>query len=572
MVEYFVGGPAAPKDPEKKRPYFYIMRGTTITGSPQPDGTGIQFLYQDCGRLESSAKIVGSVENEEILELMSTVAGLRKLVHSIGIRIEAKDPSEVIRFAFQMYGKTDPNYSGTTIEAAVTANGAEKVIHLDEIMWSEDDNVPGQIRFHFTKPETFCDVSIALYLQDGYEAPVPEEDFQVDFANPVYDLMLEKSIMKVGNPNRIKRAIKKARDGEDVTIAYIGGSITQGAGAIPIHTNCYAYKSFQGFCKLVNRGCDENVHFIKAGVGGTPSELGLLRYERDVLRGGSVTPDIVIVEFAVNDEGDETKGECYDSLVRKIFDGPGEPAVILLFSVFANDWNLQERLSPVGRAYDLPMVSIKDAVVEQFYKKIGEGKLMNKSHFFFDSYHPTNLGHKVMADCLCYLFQYVDKLDLEEEPLALVNYKAPIGGCFSKVKLLDRMEQPDEIWISEGGFQNKDDDIQAVEMDLSLEQTKILPHNWMHTKESGDAPFEMELTCCTLFIICKDSGYTDFGIAEVLVDGEVIMEINPQEVGWTHSHPIICFREKNRRTYHIQVRMKAGEEDKKFTILGWAYK
>ena len=41
-------------------------------------------------------------------------------------------------------------------------------------------------------------------------------------------------------------------------------------------------------------------------------------------------PDVVIVEFAVNDEGDETKGECYDSLVRKIFNGPGQPAVILM--------------------------------------------------------------------------------------------------------------------------------------------------------------------------------------------------------------------------------------------------
>ena len=150
-------------------------------------------------------------------------------------------------------------------------------------------------------------------------------------------------------------------------IAFIGGSITQGAGAIPIHTECYAYKTFQGFCRLAGKGTEENVHYIKAGVGGTPSELGMLRYERDVLRGGSVEPDIVVVEFAVNDEGDETKGECYDSLVRKILSAGNSPAVILLFAVFSDDWNLQERLEPVGMAYDLPMVSIKDAVTEQFY-------------------------------------------------------------------------------------------------------------------------------------------------------------------------------------------------------------
>ena len=79
----------------------------------------------------------------------------------------------------------------------------------------------------------------------------------------------------------------------------------------------------------------ESVHFVKAGVGGTPSELGMLRFDRDVLRDGTVKPDIVVVEFAVNDEGDETKGVCYESLVRKILTLPWHPAVVLLFAVFA---------------------------------------------------------------------------------------------------------------------------------------------------------------------------------------------------------------------------------------------
>ena len=88
----------------------------------------------------------------------------------------------------------------------------------------------------------------------------------------------------------------------------------------------------------------KNIHFVKAGVGGTPSELGIIRYERDILKFGEVKPDIVIVEFAVNDEGDETKGICYESLCLKILSGDNMPAVVLLFSVFVNDWNLQDRL------------------------------------------------------------------------------------------------------------------------------------------------------------------------------------------------------------------------------------
>ena len=77
-------------------------------------------------------------------------------------------------------------------------------------------------------------------------------------------------------------------------------------------------------------------------------------------------PDVVIVEFAVNDAGDETNGICYESLVLKAMKGPGNPAVILLFSVFMDDYNLQDNLSRVGKNYDLPMVSIKNAVTPQF--------------------------------------------------------------------------------------------------------------------------------------------------------------------------------------------------------------
>ena len=106
----------------------------------------------------------------------------------------------------------------------------------------------------------------------------------------------------------------------------------------------------------------------------------MLRYERDVLKNGKVTPDLVVIEFAVNDEGDETHGECFDSLARKIYNGPGNPAVILLYSVFSDDNNLQDRLSPVGFAYDIPMVSVKDAVVPEFYKK--DGRVLSKNQYF----------------------------------------------------------------------------------------------------------------------------------------------------------------------------------------------
>lgn len=146
-----------------------------------------------------------------------------------------------------------------------------------------------------------------------------------------YQEMIERSLLSMGDAGRIRRVVEKARAGEPVTIAYIGGSITQGAGAVPLHTQCYAYRFWKAFAGKY--GKNNNVKLIKAGVGGTPSELGMIRFERDVLRDGKEKPDLVVVEFAVNDEGDETKGRCYESLVTKILSMPDAPAVLLLFAV-----------------------------------------------------------------------------------------------------------------------------------------------------------------------------------------------------------------------------------------------
>lgn len=573
-------GVVAPKDPEKKRPGFYIMRNKDVFGSEQPDGKGVQFLYMSDGRIVSGAKIVGGITDEEMLKMLIHTADFRKLVYSIGVTAEM-DEVQDIDFVFQMYGKTDPYRSGTTIRQTVRTDGMEVMIKMDEVNWSEDDDVIGQIRFEMKEAKQFAKVAVKLYLMDGFTAPEPEEEEQVDFEAPEYEEMIKQSLLSLGDTKRLQKAILKAKAGEDVTIAYIGGSITQGAGAIPINTECYAYKSFCGFCQLAGRGTDENIHYVKAGVGGTPSELGMLRYERDVLRNGTVSPDVVVVEFAVNDEGDETKGDCYEALVRKILKSEQAPAVVLMFSVFADDYNLQERLAPVGASYQVPMVSVKDCVVPQFYDK--EKRVISKNQYFYDCFHPTNLGHKIMADGLIYLFEKANEEALQMMSQVQNDPKKALlflGGCpvdlddlrivyskeFEDVKLFDRKETMG-ISVDPGDFALIDEELQAVEMDLNLFQTPEFPNNWKHS--CGTKPLSMDVTCSALIMINKDSASANAGIAEVYVDGEKVLTVNPRLNGWIHCNPLICFRGRECKKVHVEVKMQPGDENKEFTILGF---
>jgi len=390
-------------------------------------------------------------------------------------------------------------------------------------------------------------------------------------ASQAYQDMIAKSLLNLGNNKRLKAAIDKAKRGEQMTIAYIGGSITHGEGANPLPTNCYAYRSYDLFKRMFAPADGSSIRLIKAGLGGTPSELGIVRYDRDVTREGTVQPDIVIVEYAVNDADDETEGNCYESLVLKAVHAENKPAVILLFSVFENDWNLQDRLAPVGWHYDLPMVSVKDAVVEQFkWDNEQDSKIISKEDFFADIYHPSNAGHKIMADCLGWLFDQIDRAALDAEDIS--TDKLPvIGNDFVGIRLLDRMNGHRFAQIDMGGFSGTDSDLQLAEMDDHTYPTPHFPNNWMYEGGADQDRFQITIRSKRLILIFKDSGNPEFGTADIWVDGKKVTEADPHVLNWTHCHAIILFNEQVTAEHTVEIGMAEGHKDKRFTILGFGY-
>lgn len=569
-----MNGPAAPKNPEKKRDFFYIIKNKDIFGTKTDEGKGIQYLYQDDGRLENSARITGGITDETELALLNSTEGFKKLVHSIGVSVETEDPSENILFIFQMYGRNDIYGGGTELTLSLNGDSIEKRIYLSEAAWREDDFKPGQIKVIMEKPGQIAKLNVKLYLNDGYSAPEVSEEKEIDFNCADYENIVAASLISAGDTARLRRAVERAKNGKDICIAYIGGSITQGAGAAPVNTECYAFKSYNMFKEQFGNG--NNVHFIKAGVGGTPSELGIIRFERDVLRNYTVEPDIIVIEFAVNDEGDETKGIFYESLVRKALKLSCEPAVILLFSVFANDWNLQERMIPVGKHYNLPMVSIKNAVTRQFYKKDGEGRVFTKNQFFYDIYHPSNAGHRVMADCLLYLFRQAEKETVTEcqgKSMEQLLMQEPVAGnAFEDIRLLDKKDTYGKAEIIPGGFTATDNILQCVEMDSYLEPVPQFPYNWHYDGSNTDMPyFEMNITCRALVLVFKDSGETDAAKADVYVDNKFVKKADPFVNGWLHCNPVLIIDESESSRHFVRIEIDKEDIEKKFTILGFGY-
>ena len=215
--------------------------------------------------------------------------------------------------------------------------------------------------------------------------------------------VIQRSLVKLGDTTRLQQAMAKARRGEKVTIAFIGGSITEGAKAT-LKERRYVELVGGWWRKTFPKA---QIEVVNAGIGATGSSFGALRVQRDVL---SQNPDVLIVEFAVNDTNSEANAQTYEGLIRHALNSPKSPAVLLLFMLHQDGSNAQEWFTKVGAHYKLPMVSYRDAI----FPEIQAGKV-KWDDISPDTVHPNDIGHNYTA-------QIIDSL------LAKVFATLPEGG------------------------------------------------------------------------------------------------------------------------------------------------
>ena len=157
----------------------------------------------------------------------------------------------------------------------------------------------------------------------------------------------------------------------EYTAAFIGGSLTEGGG-----TWISAVKKI-----LQEKFPEKEVVTINAGKGGTGSNYGAARFMEDV---GNYEPDIVFVEFSVNDYGTDEKGHkvYMESIVRQSKKLAKEPVIIFLHAPRPVEKNSDEYnkwfegvhwKDEVARHYGIKTINIYD-YMQRDYEKIKEEK------------------------------------------------------------------------------------------------------------------------------------------------------------------------------------------------------
>ena len=371
-----------------------------------------------------------------------------------------------------------------------------------------------------------------------------------------YREVLTRAQMSLGNNYRLKRVIERARAGEEITIAVIGGSITEGAGAAR-YKECWAVRTAERFGEIWGADGGKNVRLVNAGVGGTPSTYGLMRYQRDVVErveDPDGLPDIVIIEYSVNDWGEPTGHRCFEALVRTALSQPNEPAVILLFAVFRNGWNLQDELKRIGQTYDLMMVSIRDGAFPEV------GKHWTEKEFFYDEYHPTSLGHVIMADCLLAAIDAAASAESAEKDVG-ADAGPAFGADYVGLKTVYAGRETEGVTVERGGFAHDDKSSYS-----NTPVGRVCGENFFHNAGDSDEPLRVTGTFKKLLVAWRAMSGKDYGRAEVVVDGKVRATLEGGDGKWGQSEVILAFDGKEAAEHTVEIRMAEGSENKKFTV------
>lgn len=198
---------------------------------------------------------------------------------------------------------------------------------------------------------------------------------------------------------------RRARSGERLSVVFFGASLTWGANASdPMQTSYRALIAK----RLEEKYPEAHFKFHDAAIGGTGSQLGVFRLDRDVLKRD---PDLVFLDFSANDgitTDDPETLASYEAIVRRLITVEGVPLVQVAFPFL---WNVK-----YGTPDSLKRLTAHQEIAKAYQTAFGDAvslcrlRLESKETTYekiwpFDGVHPGDEGYVVFADAAWTAFE-----------------------------------------------------------------------------------------------------------------------------------------------------------------------
>lgn len=340
----------------------------------------------------------------------------------------------------------------------------------------------------------------------------------------------DKGIAGIGNISKIAETFNRAENGEDISVAFLGGSITQGCNA-EVHEKSYAYLTYLWF---KDKFKNVNVKYINAGVGATGSVIGVHRVERDVL---TLNPDIIFIDFAVNDKVDDYCKIAYESLIRRILSWKKVPGIVEVFMSNKDLKNTQDQQIQIGEKYNISMISYRDVLKSEINKGVFKWQDVQS-----DEVHPNNNGHYILSQLLINFLEGIYSGEIKENDKDISLGTPLFGDKYLEGFILNNKNVS---LLYNGGFE---EDVQGFQ---------VFNNGWKFIKNNGNsAEMKVEIEGRNIFLLYKKSIDETCGKISVKADNneEIILDCLFKD-GWgdfAEKTPIVENKEKSKHDIIIK--------------------
>ncbi len=342
--------------------------------------------------------------------------------------------------------------------------------------------------------------------------------------------------------------MRKAQDGQKVTIALIGGSITKGTISMGSRDGTFRDKFtyadyFSNWWYKTFPKAD--LRFVNAGISATDSYLGVHRLQADVL---DKKPDLVVVEFAVNDQQTYFHKQTYENLVRTLLDSDSKPAVMLLFLAKANGHTCQIQQAQIGKHYRLPMLSYANVMKDLVSKGI-----YTMDELTGDAVHPSALGSAVIGEMIV---RYLDNIH-NKSVGQVIRKKAPKTYVTSRMYKNAQVKSCKNINIKNSGTF------------APSQKSRIFPDNLTSKKGSGSLTFTV--TCKNLGLLYARQSDGKGGEFDIYVDGRKVTTLDadyPEGRLNNYLTGAVCYSSKVKKSHTIRIVKNKKSAGSELTIFG----
>jgi lysophospholipase L1-like esterase len=245
----------------------------------------------------------------------------------------------------------------------------------------------------------------------------------------IFSLALVGAVLARGQSEDVlSRTAHKLAVDHRLCIGYFGGSITDGTGASAREKTSWRALTTEWFQKRFPRA---DVTAVNACIGGTGSDLGVYRVGRDLL---ARKPDMVFVEFSVNDSGRRATGTpdpltpAMEGIVRQIWSANPNADVVFVYTTMKNYESFLEKggLSPaairhqsVANHYGISSIDVGRFL---WTRMRAEGK--SWGDYFIDGVHPNDRGHALYAEAVR---DFLEARDWTRQSTQTVVLPAPLS-------------------------------------------------------------------------------------------------------------------------------------------------